>query len=205
LFVANLLFSQTNIYFIVVSNMRVIVASESQVKLAAVCRRLGRNVSGQAVTGLQLPPQPINSAARCANLRLDALLQAHDKATNIAAIAPDDLLIAIENGIDTINGGADNRYFSDVCAVIIQRGSTRYEALSFGIPIERKWVTAAERATDANYALRDLGYQVTVGQLLHRQYGVPADNWMRDPRFGGIDRTDQILDALDRALAAIPK
>jgi len=169
---------------------QVIVASNSELKLKAIRQRYPSAI-GQAITSAQLPPQPVNTALQCAHRRLDELV------STVGSSRQTPLLIAIENGIDTLSDGTGP---FDVCAVVLQSVGIRCEALSFGIPVERKWVRAAERATEPNFPLRDLGYQITVGQLLHEAYDVPADNWMNDARFGAIHRETQILNAFDQAL-----
>ena len=167
--------------------MRVLVASTSAVKLQAV-REIWPEVEGIAIAHA-LPAQPINSGLVCAHRRLDALLS-----------QPADLYLAIENGIDTIDylKDGDNTHFIDVCYVVAQRNGQRYEAASFGIPVEKRIVAQAMAQTAPNYAHRDLGLEVTAGELLHKRDGVAADNWMADPRHGGIDRTVQIQNALQQ-------
>lgn len=168
--------------------MKVLVASQSPVKLAAVQQRWpqAQGLASSAAT----PAQPINSALHCAHLRLDAIQS-----------EPADLYLAIENGIDTIghlDNGGDARHYVDVCCVVAQLSNERREAISFGIPINKRLVETACAETPPDYALRNLGCAVTAGALLAREFGVTPDNWMADARFGGVDRKAQILDALNK-------
>lgn len=139
-----------------------------------------------------LPSQPINSGLVCARARIDALPEKSE------------LVISIENGIDTINHyelGGDFHHFVDVCYVVLQQGGQRFEAASFGIPIPKKYVLQAQAATTANYPMRHLGYEFTAGQFIAKEFACPSNNWMALPHFGNHDRRDQIRDALGKVIA----
>lgn len=175
--------------------MRVLLASTSEIKLRAL-RRVWPQAQG-VPSSAATPAQPINSGLLCAHRRLDALIGSNAKA---------DLYVAIENGIDTIdylNHGGGPEHFVDVCYVVAERGGQRYEAASLGVPIEKRIVAQARAETAPNYAQRELGYQVTAGELLARRDGCAADNWMADPRHGAVDRGTQILNALDQLTRAL--
>lgn len=127
--------------------MNIVVTSQSKIKLDAVKQSFPKaNIQGAKSSAL-LPAQPINSGLICAHSRIDGLI--------LPKCA--DLIISIENGIDTINHwekGGDGNHFVDICYVVAQLpNGQRVEAESFAIPIPASFVRQAREATDLKNSL----------------------------------------------------
>ena len=134
------------------------------------------------------PVQPVNSGHKCAVNRIN---QVHPDPVEESTI-----LVAIENEIRLQKTG-DGQNISDVAHVVIRRGEDIVSSRSFGIPLSEELYKKAELQSEESSVNREFGLSVTVGSVIHQLHPeVSSDNWMKDARFGGIDRKDQILDAL---------
>jgi ribose-phosphate pyrophosphokinase len=120
-----------------------------------------------------------------------------------------DKIIALENGIYMYD---DQKQYYDVCCMMVYDHTTkktdRYN--SFGIQIDPDLlglylnpVTNSQMRPDGSVYTRDqviTGYGSTFGQYLNRKFGVDPGNWMKDPRFGNVDRLEQMKDCCDKYL-----
>ncbi len=116
-----------------------------------------------------------------------------------------DKIIALENGIYTY--GEYNKYY-DICCLMVYDHTTkkinRYN--SFGINIDPELFSTYlnprfNELMSADQKLGGMkGYNNTFGQYLQRKFHVCADNWMKDPRFGNVDRMTQMKDCCNKYL-----
>ena len=52
--------------------------------------------------------------------------------------------------------------------------------------------------------MSELGYDVTLGSIIAKhEKGVSSTNWMKEKKFGGVDRKLQICNTLERGLNKI--
>lgn len=193
---------------VVAKIIRIVLTSKSQVKIDAICEcdRFGAHPAGAQTKTIKPvtvvcsnPNQPINSAEECALNRIHKLT-----AEQLYAM---DYIVSIENGIRLTDDLCE-----DVCVVVVKKIATNQtvSAESYSIPVDRKYYLLAKEASDAEAAVASplgfapAGIKYTLGEMIHREFPeIPADNWMADPRFGGKNRKDQILDALKTALAKL--
>lgn len=152
------------------------VASSSNIKLEAVynafSRRINCRVFGVSGIPSEVPNQPIGkieTETGCSN-RLQFLLEyMEDK--NLNGIA-----IAIENGI------FHNKDFSSIMLCLRTPEIITFESDMIEFPIEY-----------SNKCLESEG-NITVGELLNRDYGYDADSWHH--HFGNRTRSELITDAI---------
>jgi hypothetical protein len=161
--------------------MRVALASQSEIKRKALeqwlYEKYRMNWSLQAISVKGTAPQPVNTAEKCARQRL-------------AQLGPNEaeLKIAIENGLEV---GLDG--IKDVCIVVAEYQGIIKVVSSFPIKVPLEFYREASQQPCED------GFSITVGECIRGRFPkVKADNWMLDPRFGGIDRKTQILDALSK-------
>jgi non-canonical (house-cleaning) NTP pyrophosphatase len=145
------------------------------------------------------PNQPINSTLNCANPN-QPINSTLDCATNrLAGIRwdstnPPGLVISIENGLEVTE-----TLCHSVCYAVLLDPTTNQSVhgQSDPIPLDRKYYDQAVAESTPS----SLGLNVTVGQMIHREFpDITAENWSAHPRFGGYDRKEQIKQALQRAL-----
>lgn len=176
--------------------MDLVICTESKIKVSAVTDVLKpQHIITSNTSDAPLPAQPINSGLSCCHQRIDYVKSSFNKSY--------DLIIAIENGIDTIthlNKEGDHKKYVDICYVVIENHQgNRYEGESVDhyIPIPKKYVDRAREVTSSNYSYGHLGYEVTAGDLIKQDYpDIDNSNWMLDSRFYGISRSEQIKSAL---------
>lgn len=153
---------------------------------------------------IEMPPgltteQPINDGiygalnARIKHLMLSVNLNDGDK------------IIALENGI-YIN----NHNYYDICCMMIydQTTKTTNTYNSFGISIDPDLFSTylsplCNELMNVDYDPNDReihGYDNTFGSFLNRKFNVSANNWMKDPRFGNVDRIIQMKDCCNKYL-----
>lgn len=141
------------------------------------------------------PVQPINSGRECSLRRIDHLGKALQ--------TEDHLIIAIESDIQFKEAEGGNTC-NDVCHVTIRRGDIVVSTESYPIPQPEEYYLKACKESDPEYANKEEGLSLTAGSIIARENpGVKANNWMADPKFGGMDRTHQIKDALVASLQKI--
>lgn len=184
--------------------MKIVTTTKSAVKLAAINKVFNpKEIIPFITTDAPLAAQPMNTGLRCCNERIDYV-----KATN--ELGEYDLIISIENGIDTkthFKKGGDHQHFVDICyAVIEDKDGNRYESESFAIPIKMKYVENARKKTSSNYKYSDLGLEITAGSMIAEEFpDIDHADWMKDPRFFGKSRVEQIESALNLLLKLITK
>ena len=171
--------------------MKALLTSINPIKLAATRRVLEKRHKDIIVEGINVkcnnPEQPVNNGYLCA---LNRLLQVSDRP---------DFLVSIENSL--VSEG-DSVY--DVCYVIIQGSKGSFSGQSKGILVANEFYNEASqhpvKGEAPGFGVLE-GFSVTVGECINKKYpDIPKGNWMKDPRFGGIDREDQIIEALENAL-----
>ena len=95
----------------------------------------------------------------------------------------------------------------DVCFAALRDVKTGHSfhgwsSEEFIVPLDTNWYTEACLRTGTEYPLLHQGLSVTCGELIHEKYpDVPHNNWMKDHRFGGIDRKDMIKNAVTKVLS----
>lgn len=190
------------------SNGKFVIAltSKSPIKVATLNRLFGPLLDHFKLmlcptVDLPTAEQPINSAEKCAGLRLDNIAKHYQ-------IPADAILISIENGMVTVP--EDTKWIYDVASVTIEFKGKRYSAQSdrshYWAHVPYKWyLESKERMVRENpsYVHAEDGLDITMGKshigpFLDRE--APGkyshDNWSGYPEFGGFDRKDQIFDAL---------
>ncbi len=137
---------------------------------------------------MKKPPQPVN----------DGILTSSCK--RILAIDPpsgDHIIVSIENGLIV-----DGSSVSDVCLVVISCNNdfqTSHQSFKIDVPI--KYYNQAVAMTSYNYELGHLGLEVTVGEMINKEFpDIDPKNWMASEQFGNIHRINQILDPLFKCL-----
>lgn len=164
--------------------MKVVLTSKSKLKREVLEKVLKDNnilfdeIVCTVVNNPNIPNQPVNSALTCAKLRTSSVN--HELS---------DLVVSIENGI--VN--EDCCY--DICAVHLTYKGHNVACegkIRFNVPI-KYFRQAKEMSNDFN----ELGFSVTMGELIAKDYSVPKDNWMSHSYFGDYDRSDQIYNALN--------
>jgi non-canonical (house-cleaning) NTP pyrophosphatase len=166
------------------------VTSTSSIKLAAITEVFSQSSQEFRIVPHSVncsnPNQPVNSTLKCAQTRLKTL--------QWDPLTPPRLIISIENGLEVTETSCHS-----VCyAILLDPTTNRWvHGKSDFIPLDRKYYDQAVAESMAS----PLGLNVTVGQMIHREFPeITADNWSAHPRFGGYDRKDQIKQALERAL-----
>lgn len=159
----------------------IILASASKIKANALHRVLNqRDLSFKIVTfncdQCRLPPQPKDEGTYyCANARIDYVRREFHES---------DFIVAIESGINP------EKHEDFVVALIYYHGKLFY-GRSFPILYSPHYTQLLE-------VYSDWGYVETIGELMQKEIpDVNPKNWMLD--LYGIDRVDQITDALSTA------
>lgn len=137
------------------------------------------------------PPQPVNSTFTCALTRIEATRS--QKLVNDA-----DIIVSIENGLEV-----DTANCCDICVALCYLPGDRstYAGTSFPLTFPRKYYNQAKALSDAEGWKNQRGLKYTVGEVIHLEHtDIPANNWMSDSRFGGVDRKVQISNALTKCL-----
>lgn len=123
------------------------------------------------------------------------------------------IIISLESGLYINDDG--NVY--DICVMLVYdydtNSVTRYN--SFGIQIDNELFTrymnsnqfvptqfTIEPPPDIIFHNKEYigGYNVTFGKYLKTFFDIQHDNWMLDPRFGKVDRHDQLMDCCNKYL-----
>jgi adenine phosphoribosyltransferase len=170
----------------------VCVASKSPKKIKA-CLKAFEQAFGhekiiikafEAASGV--PNQPIGRQVGCLGAfnRLDSLVE------------PADYYVAFENFIEEENG----RFF-DRAAVVLKNLNTSESFLGFSeaVEVSKHLVEEAKMASDV---VTLEGFSSTVGEIIHSQSGgvVDANDWHKEPQFGGISRVNLLNEALFQTL-----
>ncbi len=136
---------------------------------------------------INLPPQPVDSGDICCHKRISCSL--------VDYLRECDFIVSIENGLVV-----DKDNVKDVCYVVIQnKCGVRIECQSTGITVPLKYYQQVK-----HNIYNELGLKYTVGEMIHQEFPeIPANNWMADKQFGGIDRKDQIAEPLAELLPKI--
>lgn len=184
--------------------MSILLTSTSQIKLEAVSQVfplevIGRNVP-DSTSGCDNsnPAQPFGidsngctAALACAHNRIKIFNSVYTKnATKDAKY-----IVSIENGI--INSSVGILY--DICEVVlvnIETGetiTTRYfeDHIKVSIPDPAKYLEQIKKVSSSNHAL---GYDLTFGTLIGKDFSTSKSNWMKT---FGVDRLDQIVASLE--------
>ncbi len=163
------------------------------------------------------PSQPINEGTAHACLTRIMYILQHMKEDSY--IMKDcDHIISFENGIYADD---DTEKCFDICVMMIYDAMTnkitRYNStgvkidpillLSFCDPkfnvfekliIDETFVNSEDIVLTKKNEI--YGCDITFGEFLHNNFDVSATNWMKDPRFGNIDRSVQIQNVCDKYL-----
>ncbi len=165
-----------------------ILTSKSLIKVTIVTHILKKYLGVDKIvtidTGLALiPPQPVgNAIVTCAEKRIEFIKKQNNVGNN-------SVIISIENGIYRDK----NNKTIDCCCVVLKTNKFQIVKKSDPIEFPKKYYENASQMTPNNYQLKNLGFSITVGELIHRTYPhIKSNNWMSDALFGGIDRTNQI-------------
>jgi ribose-phosphate pyrophosphokinase len=174
----------SNIYLCSTSEIK-IKAAEYLVKTLSELKKKSYTLSPES-TSYQTPEQPLDEiTAFACSIRINIM---EKKLTDENRLHDGDLIISIENGIFNIN----NNYY-DVSVLMIYdrftRITTRYN--SFGIMIDTSLYALYQKYRKPNQ---------TFGWMLNYLLNVKSNNWSSDPKFGNIDRTEQIKDAMNKYL-----
>ena len=164
-----------------------VLTSESRIKIDALSSLFPyAHISYYSTSDAEIPEQPINSAGKCAGMRIDYVKENNE-------LPKYDAIVSIENGVVL-----DKDKFCDVCFVVFETcDGMRFVGNSKGIDIPPEYQDKLMDATPNTYKLNNLGAPVTVGSLINQEHpDIPDNNWMAHPKFGGFDRRLQIRDAL---------
>lgn len=174
----------------------VALASKSHIKLDALREFLIKdqnfntntlNIACYEIKNELIPEQPLNDGLECAKLRIEEILT-KQKLDQIWS----DYIISIENYIDM-------NCNKDFCMVVIQNKNFSSSGRSNGIDIDPNYLKEVTQHINSKY--KCFGSSKTYGSIISREKNVPSDNWMKD--INGIDRKDQIIQALKRAMNKI--
>ena len=126
--------------------------------------------------------QPINNTIyESCKKRLDITIESlRNTLTN------NDLIISLENGLIY-----NSEYYYDVCVMLVCYNGSIYCYKSFGIEIDETLI---------NYYNNEHPSNGTFGEFLHNKFGAEPNNWMKDPRFGNVDRKIQMNDVANKFL-----
>jgi ribose-phosphate pyrophosphokinase len=95
-------------------------------------------------------------------------------------------ILSIESGIFEL----DKPY--DICVLVVNRNGNISRWFSFGIEIDEQLYSIYKK-----YIL-DTTKLITYGEFLHIHFGVHYNNFMKDVKFGNIDREEQIFDCFKK-------
>lgn len=96
-----------------------------------------------------------------------------------------DIIIALENGIFAVN----NKLY-DVCVMDFYIDNVCHQYSSFGIEIDSNLFNI--------FLIEERDKNISFGSFLSQKYDVESNNWMKDRRFGAIDRKDQFMDCFNK-------
>ena len=154
--------------------MNILLTSSSSHKVNTLTSLLKKVYKEYKLTSIKtntLQEQPINNTLECAKYRTNGIL-----------LNENDYILSIENGIELVN----DKYI-EVCVLYVKSKEgkeTFYKSFGIEIPIEL-----------VNEYLDDK-YKTTFGQFLELYYQIDPTNWMKDYRFGNIDRSVMISDVV---------
>ena len=166
------------------------------------------------------PEQPLdeNTAVAC----LTRIMTMKQILLNDNSLHTGDMILSIENGIYTIN---NNNYDISILMIYDTLTDKIYRYNSFGIMIDPSLYalylknTYKQDLKNTYYSSKELEsifvqypmityYDTNIlsycktsesfGSMLCKLFNVKSNNWSSDPRFGNIDRIDQIKDAMNK-------
>lgn len=182
----------------------VLLTSKSNIKIKAVIESFKEIFNGMITLRdincfeCNLPEQPIvdlfNSGFHFAKERMNFVKRKEN-------FQHYDFVISIENAIDT----SLYNIIEDKCFVLIYAEGILTHGESFGINFDVKYFEELENNYEMiHYNKKIYGYGTTVGKLISNENPlVDHRNWMKT--LYGIDRIDQIKDAIKKAFAKLKK
>nr|QBK89990.1 MAG: phosphoribosyl transferase domain protein [Pithovirus LCPAC101] len=202
----------------------VALSSKSELKTSAVREALTKyaeNINKKLVIicvstkDAPIPVQPVNTGNKCAKLRNEYMKKELGNTEY-------DMLISIENSIGTMgfynlenasdddNSEDEEEDIKDACNIIIEdkKGdifSSQSMVMDYEcVIVSKKYYDMAKKKTSEDYKYLKDGLSVTVGSLIHKEFSdIPANNWMKDELFGGMDRKEQINEIISEMLEGI--
>jgi ribose-phosphate pyrophosphokinase len=149
--------------------------------------------------------QPINDGTFFACHKRVLSMEEHLKESGIL-MDDKDLIISLENGVffNTYQDFQESSVVRDMCVIEVYDGKRSIQYTSFGIQIDTRLFSMYMKGFDSQNKsknMRIMGrHDESFGKFLQRSFGVPHNNWMKDPRFGSCDRSDQIDDCCNKFL-----
>jgi ribose-phosphate pyrophosphokinase len=163
--------------------------------------------------------QPINSGTFTECDKRIKCMEAYLNDSKIE-LGNDDMIIALESGtfFDDTQKLENNPNIHDVCIMMVRCGTkseyTFNQYSSFGIQIDNDLFNMYMEGVHVHsvdipdappewdgFDMDILGRNDgTFGKFLQKSFSVQHNNWMKDPRFGNCDRSDQINDCCNKFL-----
>lgn len=183
----------------------ILLTTESEIKIDAVktwfSKKFGKtvNIKGVNCDGCKLPKQPIidelhdlGHSYHFAKERMN-FVRRKENFNNY------DYVISIENAIDSNHG------VNDKCFVLMYSKGIFGHGESIGIPFDIKYFTELEKDYKmVEYSNRIYGYDCTIGEIINKHDdSIDPKNWME--KICGVDRRDQIRNAMDKAYIKLCK
>ena len=142
------------------------------------------------------PAQPVNSGLKCARRRLEALKEQILSGDGSVEInEKSNVFLALESEIST----EQENHPVDVCHVVATRGEVEFTSFSYSIDVPDEYFKKTEETAEKT----EDGFNVTVGETIEAELGINAKNWMKDEKFGGFDRVEQLRGVLESVLGKI--
>lgn len=162
--------------------MDIIITSTNELKVGTLNNLLSKFEVNAKCTSYNIPnsntlqQQPLNNTLECVRKRITICQE------NIDTIGK--VIVSIENGIEL-----HNNVYHDVCIFLCRYpdGTEKFYK-SFGIKLRQDLFTKYIETNDPFY--------ITFGEYLSGMFGVDKANWMKDSRFGNVDRVDQIKNVI---------
>ncbi len=182
------------------SSLKFIITSKNSLKVNCVTACVTKYIDPKAdiipIETESVIAQPINNdIQKCCMERIQSVRNLIDPATY-------DHIISLENGTLFNESGSlktvlidtnDSKVtVMDVCLLIHydKKADTFQSFYSFGIPIDEELFKS--------YLQNNNSVVSTFGQMLGTKLGIDSRNWMKDPKFGGVNRSEQIENVLNK-------
>ena len=178
--------------------MKIVISSTNALKVAAIKEVIGKsNIDNPEFEAIAIDDDSVDNCEQPINQGTDFCCQNRDLYTREICNDEDALYFSLESGVYTTPEG-----IFDFCVLKVTGLSKITETYySHGIAIdENLWKLYLRTTTRVIKEDKYHGCTTTFGDFLSVHFGVKNNNWMADPRFGGVDRKNQIMDVLHKWL-----
>jgi adenine phosphoribosyltransferase len=151
----------------------IVFDSLTHLRIGGLGVKRGIGVNTYSTSGT--PEQPLNSALKCCQKRIENLITQKVKETHF---------ISIENGIEE----KENGDVIDICYVVLKTPEKEYIHRSEEVEVDHDWFLQAIKETPNDYEHRVLGLSVTIGEIINREnpdipFGLNRQEQIRVPLF----------------------